>query len=539
MSATGSPTTRGMRRWLDGLPPRWVLLTVTVLAVAPALVWQAHPKPTGYPDAIAGVVAVALTAVVFMLSAAQNAYQKALDAVVDEFAERDVRICKAAVGDDPEPWPSRMDREVHDVEAVAAMAVLRPRERRRRRRNRDRWADAHSTALRIEWRAVKYVRDAWAASAAERDSRAIDELVEKGLNPGRENLLPAEVRGWDWKREGNDYQAARQRMKALDNEYKDMLDAPLQRADLLPHPSLERRPLSPLAAQFEDVLYEHLRWLDMTYILTVAMFSLTATGIVYGRDALSWPPQPAVLAASIVVVIAIIYISRVHHSMREASLAAARRLNRLTLRTLYEAQILLDDAFVARAVTDGDLVQEALQKTLTYLPADIELPLWHRLLGEYHLARAWKALPNHLAPRPHIADFTSQANGEPTEVMAVRRELDVACRHLERACAHRTDDPVAFLALAGALDAQAAATGKAAEPEPAECAAQVFRTAIGPELADRVWVMDQLRTNQWLLPREPGGLTELLKPVPSYSPAVGCMEPTIQEGTRESSSRAG
>lgn len=109
------------RRWLDG-QPSWVVFAIAALAVLPVLVWLAHPEAAGYPDAIATVVGIVLTALVFMLTAAQNAQKRALDTVVSEFAARDERVRKAAAGDDPEPWPAQMNHELRYVDTVAAIA---------------------------------------------------------------------------------------------------------------------------------------------------------------------------------------------------------------------------------------------------------------------------------------------------------------------------------------------------------------------------------------------------------------------------------
>lgn len=191
---------------------------------------------------------------------------------------------------------------------------------------------------------------------------------------------------------------------------------------------------------------------------------------------------------------------------------------RLTLPALHHAAVLLEDPFVEQSEpTRREGVEKKLREYFTCLPSAADLPLRHRLLGQYHLARAWKELPvPHLRRSPRMGDFASLSTMKPADVPAgirgdarvVMRELAMACHHLERAVARRHDDPLAYLALAAALDARAAAIGEPADPEVSERVAEAFRSTTGPELADRGWWV-QLKDHRWLWPREPGRLAEL------------------------------
>jgi hypothetical protein len=264
--------------------------------------------------------------------------------------------------------------------------------------------------------------------------------------------------------------------------------------------------LSPLADGFEDVLSAQLRPLEIAYVLLAAMLSLTVTSMVHSRRELSWPLPPTLLAAGTVIAVALVYIGFVRHSMIVAGESTGRRLARLTLPALHFAAMLLDDAYVARSVMYGAKEGKMLQEYLSCVPGITGLPLRHRLLGQYHLAQAWEALPVHLRSSPQTGDFASLPGVELACRGVVMLKLSLACRHLERAVAKRNDDPVASLALAGAHDAMAAATGKPAQPKAAERAAEEIRAATGRDSG-----IVQLRNHRWLWPRDPGPLTELAR----------------------------
>jgi hypothetical protein len=107
------------------------------------------------------------------------------------------------------------------------------------------------------------------------------------------------------------------------------------------------------------------------------------------------------------------------------------------------------------------------------------------------------------------------------ELPAIKGEVALAVEHLERAVAKRSDDPIAFVALAGAQDAFAALHGRSAGSEVdqrlTEARASVMggtdlrlsAAGAGHGLTDYERLL-QLGFVQWLWPRNPGWLPEVI-----------------------------
>ena len=255
------------------------------------------------------------------------------------------------------------------------------------------------------------------------------------------------------------------------------------------------------------------------------MVSLAATAAVYSGEPPSWPPSPALLQEVTIVLLACVYVGSVRLSMKRAGRAAAHRVARMALSSLDKARNLLTDASIKETLDERSEIGQTLLKEMSGVTASAKLPLRHLVLGEYHLARAWEQLPMHLSPSPCVADFAALAPDSPerdrvdeAQYLAVCRELGIATRHFKAAVAGRTDDPVAMVGLAGALDAQAALQGQTdAEVTGLVCDAYILATA--RDALDYGWALELTR-HAWLRPRDAGPLAKIDKrygnPVPSY-----------------------
>jgi hypothetical protein len=457
---------------LRGIPLGVKVAFVTIVAL-PVVVWLAQPPRTTHLSTMVGIInmmlGTLLATIVFMLWAAQNSRQVMLNHILEEFSERDRRLCKAARSDDIEPWLPQMRRELQHVETIAAIAVLGPAERRLCQ---------------------------WKKKERERAVRKTKALERKARVHGQNALSPKRSR---------EYHRLQERAAALTREREAVIRSACHQLDGPPTAGTPERELSPLAMQFEDVLNTDLRPLETAYVLTASVVSLTAIGAAYSRGEILKPVPPGLLAAAIVAAIAVMYIVVVRRAMTQASRAFARRLRRLTAPTLHEAGLLLSDRFVLRATSTGNVAATKLQEALGTLPP-AELPLRHRLQGQYHLAAAWRSLPEHGDSRPCMADFEGLLQADPLTAEVVVHELELARDHLEQAQV-RHDDPLAVLALTAVRDAMTAVRGEHPLPHAGRGIAEAVLSRPGSDGVD--W-LDELQRHRWLWPRDPGQLTELV-----------------------------
>jgi hypothetical protein len=459
--------------------PLGVKVAFVAIVVLPVVAWLAQPPRATHLSTMAGIIntmlGTLLATIVFMLWAAQNSRQVMLNHILEEFSERDRRLCAAARSDHIEPWLPQMQRELQHLETIAAIAVLGPAERRLCQ---------------------------WDKRECERAVRQAQALKRKARAHGQNALS---------QRGSRDFHRLQERATALTHEREAVIRSACHQLDEPPTGSTPDRELSRLAMQFEDVLNTDLRPLETAYVLTASVVSLTAIGAAYSRDEILRPVPPGLLAATIVAAIAVIYIAVVRRAMTRASMAFARRLRRLTAPTMHEAGLLLSDRFVLPATSPGKLAATKLQEALGTLPP-AELPLRHRLLGQYHLAAAWQALPGHGGSRPCMADFEGLLQADPRTVEVVVHELELARDHLEQT-QDRHDDPFAVLALAAVRDAMAAVRGEHPAPHAGRRVAEAVLSRPGSDGVD--WV-DELQQHRWLWPRDPGQLTELVAGLDRY-----------------------
>ena len=254
----------------DGWSKPVLASSIVLLAVPLAL---ALTTQNAVPDTgpVAVVLGTTLTALVFLLSAAQKAHDEALKSVLDELERRQQALFDLAGESDTEPWPELARAELDHAQTVAAVAALAPGDRRWRKKALTRRTRAHDKAWRIEWTGARKLLEALGPG---NDSGA-QTLLDQALTVGGASALPDSMREcWDWETHAKERRSSLDYIQAVDDEYERVRDKALFRNSIWPSALKVRQPMSALADDLERKLEEQLGPLGTAYVLIAAMVAL-------------------------------------------------------------------------------------------------------------------------------------------------------------------------------------------------------------------------------------------------------------------------